>query len=653
MNNNLITSPLFKRLATALLMVFAAQTVQAATYYVATTGNDANSGASAAPWKTIQKAAGVVNPGDTVIVRPGTYSGPITTSRGGTATARVRFVSENLWGAKIQTAGAQYIWINNSSANYLDIDGFEVTGDARGGIFNYASHVRVTRNHVHHLGHKTICDPRVAWGQTDAGAAIDHVGAPTTPRSATDNDTIGNWVHDINVHCVAPAGTAGSHGIYHAYGSGVIANNLVYRSQSYGIHVWHNPRDVKVVHNTVFRNAHGIVVGGQDAVAENIYVANNIFYHNTGVGARVMGQIGPSPSIQFVNNIIFRNATPIMISAGLSPSFSGTLEADPLFVNYVETGGGDYRLSPGSPGIGKAVALSLDQIKVDYPGNVRPQGLPDIGAYEYGASTPPPAFNFSLANGGNKTVTRGGSVTNTLAATLVSGTAQAVSLSVSGLPSGVTRSFSATSCTPNCSSTLTLSASTAAALGTASLTVTAAGGGISRTSSFTLTVNALQTSTHSVTLSAAQAAPGAALTATVNGGSGSATQWVAVYLATAPDSAYSYKGNWKYLNGAQTAPTTAVPTPVQLTFAAPMDAGVYNLRFFANTGSGTRLALSPNLTVGSTTDLNGDGITNVTDIQIAVNQAAGGAACGSGDVNRDGVCNVADVQLVVNRSLGL
>jgi hypothetical protein len=56
---------------------------------------------------------------------------------------------------------------------------------------------------------------------------------------------------------------------------------------------------------------------------------------------------------------------------------------------------------------------------------------------------------------------------------------------------------------------------------------------------------------------------------------------------------------------------------------------------------------------GSVTDLTGDGITNVTDIQIAVNQAAGGAACGSGDVNRDGVCNVADVQLVVNRSLGL
>jgi hypothetical protein len=53
------------------------------------------------------------------------------------------------------------------------------------------------------------------------------------------------------------------------------------------------------------------------------------------------------------------------------------------------------------------------------------------------------------------------------------------------------------------------------------------------------------------------------------------------------------------------------------------------------------------------TDLNGDGVTNVTDVQMATNQAAGAVACFSGDVNRDGACNVSDVQLVINRALGL
>ena len=276
--------------------------------------------------------------------------------------------------------------------------------------------------------------------------------------------------------------------------------------------------------------------------------------------------------------------------------------------------------------------------------------------YWSGSTPPPPAFNFTLSNGGAKSVTRGQSVTNSVSAALVSGTAQAVSFSISGLPSGVTGGFSPASCTPNCSSMLTLSASASAATGTSTVTVTAAGGGVTKTSAFTLTVNAPQTSTHSVTLSSTQAAPGAAFTATVKGGSGSVTQWVAVYLATAPDSAYSYKSNWKYLNGTKTAPAAAVATPVQLTFAAPPDAGVYNLRFFANTGTGTRLALSSNLTVakaGTGTDLNGDGITNVADVQIAVNQALGASACGSGDVNKDGACNVSDIQLVINKALGL
>ena len=56
---------------------------------------------------------------------------------------------------------------------------------------------------------------------------------------------------------------------------------------------------------------------------------------------------------------------------------------------------------------------------------------------------------------------------------------------------------------------------------------------------------------------------------------------------------------------------------------------------------------------GSPTDLNGDGATNVTDVQIAVNQAMGTTACSSGDVNKDGSCNVVDVQMIVNKSLGL
>ena len=51
-----------------------------ATYHVAGTGGDGNPGTAAAPWRTLQKAAGAVNPGDTVVVHAGTYA-PVSLTR--------------------------------------------------------------------------------------------------------------------------------------------------------------------------------------------------------------------------------------------------------------------------------------------------------------------------------------------------------------------------------------------------------------------------------------------------------------------------------------------------------------------------------------------------------------------------------------------
>ena len=44
--------------------------VHATTFYVATTGRDANRGTNASPLRTIQHAADLAQPGDTIIVPP-------------------------------------------------------------------------------------------------------------------------------------------------------------------------------------------------------------------------------------------------------------------------------------------------------------------------------------------------------------------------------------------------------------------------------------------------------------------------------------------------------------------------------------------------------------------------------------------------------
>src|SRR5205809_1331637 len=97
-------------------------------------------------------------------------------------------------------------------------------------------------------------------------------------------------------------------------------------------------------------------------------------------------------------------------------------------------------------------------------------------------------FDFSLTNGGSKSVTQGASVSNTISAARVSGTAQSVSFSASGLPSGASASFSSTTCSPTCSTTVTIKTSSTTPLATSSITVTGKGG-ITKTTSFDLTTH--------------------------------------------------------------------------------------------------------------------------------------------------------------------
>ncbi len=98
---------------------------------------------------------------------------------------------------------------------------------------------------------------------------------------------------------------------------------------------------------------------------------------------------------------------------------------------------------------------------------------------------PPPSFALSV-NPASVSVNRGASTTAAVTITRTGGFTAAVTLGATGLPAGVTAAFGPVS--PAGASTVTLSAASTAALGSASLTITGSGGGLMRTAPLSLTV---------------------------------------------------------------------------------------------------------------------------------------------------------------------
>src|SRR3989441_3604048 len=86
------------------------------TYYVVPTGSDSNPGTSAAPWRTIQKAANPLNGGDPVIVNAGTYNERVQVVASGTAGKLLNF----------QAQGPVVMQGFNLQGNYVRVNGFEI-----------------------------------------------------------------------------------------------------------------------------------------------------------------------------------------------------------------------------------------------------------------------------------------------------------------------------------------------------------------------------------------------------------------------------------------------------------------------------------------------------------------------------------------------
>jgi hypothetical protein len=241
-----------------------------------------------------------------------------------------------------------------------------------------------------------------------------------------------------------------------------------------------------------------------------------------------------------------------------------------------------------------------------------------------------PDFSLS-ASPTSVTVTQGGSGTSTITVNPVNGFSGSVSLSASGLPSGVTASFNPGSTTTN--STLTLTASSTATTGTATVTVTGTSGSLTHTTTISLTVNAAATpnftlsasptsvsvtqggsgtstitvnpvngfnssvslsasglpsgvtasfnpasttGSSTLTLTASSTATTGTATVTITGTSGSLTHTTTISLTVNSNAARQLLGNPGFENGTNTAPWTLTAGVINNSSAEPPHSGAWD-----------------------------------------------------------------------------
>jgi len=305
--------------------------------YVSPTGSDTGDGSSSRPWATLQHADKIVRPGDIVTVLDGTYRGDVTLTASGTAGHPITYKAQNKWRAKLEGTGkGDGSAVIRLSGGYTTIQDFDVTGSNANGIIlayagNIASFNKAIGNYVHDI--TTPCD-------SNSGTAIE-TGGGDNYVGITHNDMIGNLIVNITPYHGCFGGHQAS-GLYAEVPYSVIANNIVINA-GYGIQSWHAASHVTIYRNTLVNNLRSITVGAGDAPhgVTNDYslVQNNIIYNSTRTAIAESGKTGLHN--KYIDNLIYRGNTSISLNNGLHAT--GTINADPKFVNNTGTAAGNYQ----------------------------------------------------------------------------------------------------------------------------------------------------------------------------------------------------------------------------------------------------------------------------------------------------------------------
>jgi hypothetical protein len=219
------------------------------------------------PFKTIQHAADLVKPGDTVVVQDGVYSGDsrnlVTLNRSGTAEAPITLRSENRWGAVLDGTNVEHSCLNVGSVSHVVVEGFEMRAAPWGGVWSDsgAKHVVIRHNHVHHIGNRDSTSHNGICGVYEGTKCSHH---------AYD----ANVFHDIG-RTGPPQLLNHDHAIYNCGDLATITNNTFYRCHAgTAVHMsgYETVEDVVVSNNVFGDNRRHVILWRQQAPRDPVEI---------------------------------------------------------------------------------------------------------------------------------------------------------------------------------------------------------------------------------------------------------------------------------------------------------------------------------------------------------------------------------------------
>ncbi len=420
---------MIRRIAVLLL---AAGCASAATFYVATTGNDGNPGTSAKPWKTLQHAVNMVSPGDTILVEAGTYAG-CRIGVSGSQTLPKTLKAAPGASVILNKPGASnkhnsILEIENFSGTTTDwiVSGFEITGSPRYGIdVRVTDRITVQNNHVHnsastgiftafsdhvliqnnesdHNGEHGIYQSNSSTYPTIRANKSHHNKSAGIHMNGDISQQPGNGLvmfATVENNVIWENGTAGGSGINcDGVDNSIFRNNLLYNNHSSGISLYaidgaHGSSNNKVYNNTIVmpsgaRWAVNIPDDGVVAAPVGNVVENNILLTVDSFRGSILVAQKAVSGFHSDNNVVVNHFScdngNTSVSLANWQSVTGNdvhsfvATAAQLFVDPANF---NFRLKSGSPAIN--AGASLADVPADIAGVARPQGVAwDIGAYE-------------------------------------------------------------------------------------------------------------------------------------------------------------------------------------------------------------------------------------------------------------------------------